>query len=90
MWFLPDQGSNPCLLRWQGTLYHSATGEALSIYLREYGLNVCYSAQWITMLSTLYKLVLKLSQIGLVGIPAEWPMCPSGRSPSFSERFLAL
>ena len=42
------------------------------------------------LLPTLHNLVLKLSQICLVGVPSRWHLCPFGTFPSFFEHFLAF
>ena len=48
-----------------------------------------YSVDY-NLLPTLYNLVLKLSQICLVGALSGWHLCPLDTSPSFFEHFLAF
>lgn len=59
-----------------------------TLYLYPYMSMDSYFIQGYNLLS--FILVLKLSQIWLVGVPSSWSLCPFGISSSFSEHFHAF
>ena len=85
MWFPPRSGikpKSPALAGNPPPLSH--WGSPIHLFTWVWSQCLLFCSVGYNLLPTLYKLVLKLSQIGLVGVPAGWPVCPSGRSPSFS------